>query len=79
MDHKHPGTLRTRSNNMHLPLSLFDHGIRRIGLGYGQAIGLYDAAVEVSEEQRARAQDIEPREHNTWCLLVIRVDVGSLD
>lgn len=64
--------LHTRNNNMHPNFSLFDHGIRLIDLDYEQAIVLFDVAVEVSEEQRIRAQDVKMRLHNTLCLLVLR-------
>jgi len=66
------GMLRTKSNNMNLPLSLFDHEIRRMDLDYGRATGLFDIAVEVSEEQMTRAQDVEMRVHNMLCLLVLK-------
>jgi hypothetical protein len=71
--------LRTKSNNMNLPLSLFDHEIRRMDLDYGRATELFDVAVEVSEERMTRAQDVEMRVHNTLCLLVHSVGVKELE
>jgi hypothetical protein len=45
MNHKPQEMLRTRSNNMRPPLSLFGHEIRQTDLDYERAIGWFDVVV----------------------------------